>query len=91
MRSLVLSLMLAVCSSSLLVACDDDNAVTARHIEVATDKCAPNDGLKQVESASTSRVIESCGYKCSRATGEHKYTETFSCKNGAKFDLTWQE
>lgn len=82
--AMLIPLMLAACGS-------EGEPVTARHISMATEKCEVNGGLSQVERAEKSRVFESCGYRCSRATSQHEYRDVFSCKNGARFDLTWQE
>ncbi|MBU9200291.1 hypothetical protein KTD31_02770 [Burkholderia multivorans] len=75
----------------LLLAACAKQAVTDHHIQMASDKCDANGGLQAFEQASLSPETESCGYKCSRRTGRYEYQATFSCKNGAKFDLTWTE
>ncbi|KVP75405.1 hypothetical protein WJ96_06680 [Burkholderia ubonensis] len=80
-----------MCGSLGLVACGDNGPVTERHIAMATERCAVNGGLAAVVQADRSKMFESCGYRCSRATGQYKYEATFSCKNGAKFDLSWEE
>lgn len=87
-----LALYVALIGSLCLAACGaQPQPVTDRHIAVATEKCAVNGGLSVVEQASKARAYENCGYRCSRATGQIEYKATFSCKNGAKFELTWQE
>ncbi|KVP17237.1 hypothetical protein [Burkholderia ubonensis] len=86
-----LALYAVLCVSLGLVACGNNGTVTDRHIAMATEKCAVNGGLAVVEQAERSRMYESCGYRCSRVTGQFKYSATFSCKNGAKFDLSWEE
>jgi hypothetical protein len=86
-----LALYVVLCGSLGLAACGNSGPVTEQHIAMATQKCEVNDGLRQVELAGRTRETESCGYRCSRATGKYEYTETFSCKNGARFDLTWTE
>lgn len=87
-----LALYAALCGSLGLMACGGNSqSVTDRHIAVATERCVVNGGLSVVEQASKARAYENCGYRCSRATGQFEYKATFSCKNGAKFDLTWQE
>lgn len=91
MRSLVFALLVAAATPLLLVACGDKTVVTDRHIRMATEKCEVNGGVQQFDQAGTTALTESCGYKCSRRTGVYAYSASFSCKNGAKFDLTWQE
>jgi len=77
--------------STILSACGDSSVVTDRHIRMAAEKCEPNGGVQQVEQASATAQTEGCGYRCSRRTGVINYKAAVSCKNGAKFDLTWQE
>jgi hypothetical protein len=89
MNKLVLYAVL--CGALGLAACDSNGPVTDRHIAMATEKCAVNGGLNSVQQASTSKETESCGYKCSRATGRYEYSAAFSCKNGASFNLKWTE
>lgn len=91
MRSLAFAFLLWCCLPLAILGCSNGNAVTSQHIAMASDKCAANGGLKQVERADISRVSESCGYKCSRFTGQIKYEAQFSCENGAHFDLNWVE
>ncbi|HDR9103711.1 hypothetical protein [Paraburkholderia sp. A3RO-2L] len=86
-----IAVLAAVLSSMLLMACSERKVVTDHHIQMATEKCSVNEGLKEFEQASVSPETESCGYKCSRRTGRYAYEATFSCKNGAKFDLSWTE
>lgn len=86
------SVVAALLVSLVLTACGNEGGpVTERHISMANEKCEVNGGLSQVERADKSRVFESCGYRCSRATNQSEYRDVFSCKNGARFDLTWQE
>jgi hypothetical protein len=91
MRSLVFAFLVSCSLPLAVLGCSNGNAVTSQHIALASDKCAANGGLKQVERADATRMSESCGYKCSRYTGQIEYEAQFSCKNGAHFDLTWQE
>lgn len=90
MRSLIVTLLVSSCAALMLGGCDN-SAVTDHHIRMATEKCDVNGGVKQVEQATSKPLYESCGYRCSRRTGVYEYEAAFSCKNGARFDLTWQE
>jgi hypothetical protein len=91
MRSRIASLFIAVAAALLLSACSDNVVVTDHHIRMAMEKCDANGGLKQVEQASAQALYENCGYRCTRKTDVALYKATFSCKNAAKFDLSWQE
>ena len=91
MRSLTIALLIAVLTPFFVVACTGDNIVTDHHIQMATERCSANGGLSQVDSAQAKPVYDGCGYRCSRKSGVYEYQAAFSCKNGAKFDITWKE
>lgn len=87
-----IAFLLIAAASALMSACSSENVVvTERHIQVATEKCSVNGGVKSIVDAKKDVLYEQCGYRCSKETNQHEYKATFSCKNGARFDLIWTE
>lgn len=82
--ALACALMLAACSADAI-------EVTERHIQMATQKCRGNDGVQSIAQAEKEQMYESCGYRCTKPMNQHEYSISFSCKNGAVFNLKWQE
>lgn len=86
------ALMLITACAALLSACGSENVVvTERHIQVATQTCSTSGGLNSIVRARKDVRYEQCGYRCSKATNQHEYIAGFSCKNGARYELTWYE
>lgn len=90
MRSTLRFLLVPLFALPLLTACGESN-IKPQHVHMATEKCAYNNGWSHIDEASTQPLYKSCGHRCSERLPEAKYSAKFSCNNGAKFDLAWQE
>lgn len=74
----------------LLTACSE-STIKPQHVRMATEKCASNSGWAQIDEANEQVQFQSCGARCRQRLPEARYSAKFSCNNGAKFDLSWQE
>jgi hypothetical protein len=90
MRATLRFLLVPLFVLPLLTACGE-TTIKPQHVRMATEKCASNSGWAQIEEANMQAQFQSCGARCSRRLPESNYRAKFSCNNGAKFDLAWQE
>lgn len=65
--------------------------VTERHISLAQELCKPNGNINTINAASRKARWVSCGFRCSKATGEQMFEVDVSCRNGATINHAWIE
>lgn len=70
----------------VLTGCSKDG-VTTVHIQQAQELCANNGDVKSITNADYWGDSESCGYRCTKATGKTVYRADVSCNNGSKFSM----
>jgi hypothetical protein len=90
MRSFSRVLLIPAILLPLLTACGEAT-VMPQHVHMATEKCEANGGWSRIDQAHVAPEFENCGARCTRRLSTSQYAAAVSCKNGAKFDLTWQE
>jgi hypothetical protein len=90
MRSNLRFLLVPLFVLPLLTACGE-STIKPQHVRMAIEKCASNNGWAQIDEANMQPQFQSCGSRCSRRLPESRYSVSFSCNNGAKFNLAWQE
>jgi len=79
---------LIIIPALLLTACYQDG-VTPEHTAVVNKICEQNEGTKVITTALSEPIIEGCGFKCTKATGQVEYVVEAQCKNGLKIIHKW--